>query len=436
MPLLSYQEPLAEKHLKALADHRLAIGCECTGSGKTFIVCDVARRRGRPLLVIAPKAVHTQWRRAAEAMGAGGLLLDVTNPEQISKPRGCRWYNRRDMWKLPPGGADVVFDEIHRGASGATSITTEAVARLRAYGTATLTALSATVAVDPLKLRALAYWRGLCGYAEHEYYRWCRQYGCTEVSFGDTGRSAFMFTRNKTAAGAYMREIRGQFGDTFITANAEDIPGFPEEVVQTRLVDLPAEGTAEIAKAYEAMSERVRAHGRDEMSETVKERQRVEFLLADSLASMAADSVEDGNSAVVYVSFTEPRERVVRMLLERGISDITEVYGSQKEAERQRGIDLFQANVNRVAVVNLAAGGCGLSLHDERHERMRESFLVPSFSASEFRQALGRTRRAGGTKAVQNVVIAAGTVMERVGQSVQRKLGNLDALLDSDFVPA
>lgn len=436
MPLLSYQEPLAEKHLKALADHRLAIGCECTGSGKTFIVCDVARRRGRPLLVIAPKAVHTQWRRAAEAMGAGGLLLDVTNPEQISKPRGCRWYNRRDMWKLPPGGADVVFDEIHRGASGATSITTEAVARLRAYGTATLTALSATVAVDPLKLRALAYWRGLCGYAEHEYYRWCRQYGCTEVSFGDTGRSAFMFTRNKTAAEAYMREIRGNFGDTFITANAEDIPGFPEEVVQTRLVDLPAEGTAEIAKAYEAMSERVRAHGRDEMSETVKERQRVEFLLADSLASMAADSVEDGNSAVVYVSFTEPRERVVRMLLERGIGDITEVHGSQKEAERQRGIDLFQANANRVAVVNLAAGGCGLSLHDERHERMRESFLVPSFSASEFRQALGRTRRAGGTKAVQNVVIAAGTVMERVGQSVQRKLGNLDALLDSDFVPA
>jgi len=435
MPLLDFQVPLAEAHLKALADHRLAIGCECTGSGKTFIVCDVARRRGRPLLVIAPKAVHTQWRRAAEAMGAGPLLLDVTNPEQIAKPRGCRWYNRRDMWKLPPGGADVVFDEIHRGASGAKSVTTEAVARLRAYGTATLTALSATVAVDPLKLRALAYWRGLCGYAEHEFYRWCRQHGCTDVSFVDTGRSAFMFTRNRIAAETHMREIRAKFGDTFITAMAEDIPGFPEEVIQNRLVDLPAEGTAEIAKAYEAMSERVRAHGRDEMSETVKERQRVEFLLADSLASMAADSVEDGNSAVVYVSFSEPRERVMEMLRERGIVDVTEVHGSQSVGERQQGIDKFQSNVNRVAVVNLAAGGCGLSLHDEKRERMRESFLVPSFSASEFRQALGRTRRAGGTKAVQNVVIAAGTVMERVGQSVGRKLGNLDALLDSDFVP-
>ena len=57
------------------------------------------------------------------------------------------------------------------------------------------------------------------------------------------------------------------------------------------------------------------------------------------------------------------------------------------------------------------------------------------FFASEFRQALGRTRRAGGTRAVQNVVIAAGTVMERVAGSVERKLGNLDALLDSDFVP-
>jgi len=435
VPLLDYQEPLASAHLKALADHRLAIGCECTGSGKTFIVCDAARRRGRPLLVIAPKAVLTQWRRAAEAMGAGRLLLDVTNPEQISKPRGCRWYNRRDLWRLPPGGADVVFDEIHRCASGPDSATTKAVAQLKAYPGTTLTALSATVAVDPLKLRALAYWRGLCGYADHEYYRWCREHGCSRVSFGGSGRSAFMFTRNRKEADLCMRRIRGLFGDTIITARAEDLPGFPEEVVQIRYTDLPGEGTAEIERAYAEMSERIKARGKTEMADTVKERQRVEFLLADALADMAADSVEDGNSAVVYVSFTEPRERVTAKLVSRGIADITEVHGKQSDAERQKGVDLFQSNANRAAVVNLAAGGCGLSLHDERHERMRESFLVPSFSASEFRQALGRTRRAGGTKAVQNVVIAAGTVMERVAGSVERKLGNLDALLDSDFVP-
>lgn len=120
--------------------------------------------------------------------------------------------------------------------------------------------------------------------------------------------------------------------------------------------------------------------------------------------------------------------------------NVSEVYGSdsqgREQKNRQENIDLFQNNTNHAIAVNTEAGGVALSLHDELQERMRVSFIVPSYNAASVRQALGRIRRVNGTHAVQNFVIAAGTVMEKVAAALERKLANLDSLLvDSDLVP-
>ena len=442
MPLKEWQTPIADACEKSLNERRFFVNACATGSGKTFVSCEVMNRRQRPALVVAPKAALTQWRRVAESMGSAHRLLDVINPEQISKPSGCAWYTRDKLWRLPPG-TDVYFDEIHRSCGGIKSLTGLAVAQLKAFG-ASLCAMSATVACDPLHLRSVGYWAGFHGFGKGSFYSWCRANGCKDVDVGwgsgAAGRSAFMFTKNKREASEIMARIRAGFGPSMLALGPDDIPGFPEQTVNVKLVDLQARDRKEIDAAYADMSERMKAAGKSDMAEIMKERQRVEFVMASALAELAAGTVEDGNSAVAFFNFTEPRERFVAELKSRhGFSDrdVAQIYGSdsagREQRDRQGNIDRFQRNEARIIAVNTEAGGAALSLHDETRERMRVSFIVPSYNASSVRQALGRIRRVGGTHAVQNFVIAAGTVMERVKISLERKLSNLDALLDDDL---
>lgn len=441
MPLKNWQVPIADACEKALNERRFFVNACATGSGKTYVSCDVMGRRKRPALVVAPKAALTQWRRVADSMGVGGHLLDVINPEQISKPSGCAWYTRDKLWRLPKD-ADVYFDEIHRSCGGVKSQTGLAVAQLKAFG-ASLCAMSATVACDPLHLRSVGYWAGFHAFNKGSFYAWCRENGCKDVDVGwgsgAAGRSAFMFTKNKRLAAEIMAKLRKGFGPSMLALGPADIPGFPEQTLSVKLVDLNARDRKEIDAAYAEMSERMRQTGKSQMAEMMKERQRVEFVMAAMLAELAADTVEDGNSAVVFFNFTEPRERFVAELVAKGVprGEIAQVYGcdaaGRPQNDRQENIDRFQRNEAKVIAVNVEAGGAALSLHDELNERMRVSFLVPSYNASSVRQALGRIRRVGGTHAVQNFVIAAGTVMERVKISLERKLSNLDALLDEDL---
>lgn len=442
MPLKDWQVPIADAQAKALAERKFFVNACVTGSGKTFTCCDVITRRKRPTLIVAPKAALTQWRRVADQMGATPYIIDVLNPEQISKPSGCQWYTRDKLWQLPKD-TDVVVDEIHRSCSGIKSQTGLAVAQLKAFGS-TLCAMSATVACDPLHLRTLGYWLGAHAYNKSSFYGWCRRNGCKDVDVGygqgSAGRQSFVFTKNKVEAQRVMASIRQAFGGSMLALGPDDIPGFPTQTLSVKYIDLSARDRREIDAAYKSMSDRMKATGKSQMAEMMKDRQRVEFVMAEALAELAADSVEDGYSAVTVMNFTEPRERFTAALKARGVMNVSEVYGSdsqgREQRDRQESIDLFQSDVNHAIAVNCEAGGVALSLHATAGMRMRVSYLVPSYNAASVRQALGRIRRVDGSHANQSICVAAGTVMERVAAALERKLANLDALLtDADLVP-
>ena len=441
MPLIDWQEPLADIAYESLKKYRFFLNACTTGSGKTYVCCETMARLKAPTLVVAPKAALTQWRRVAEDFGVGQYLLDVINPEQISKPSGCQWYSRDELWKIPEN-TTVVFDEIHRGASGiyktpkagakTKSVTTRAVAELKAFPGARLHAMSATPACDPLHMQALGYWVGMHNFNESSFHNWCRKMGCNNVRIA--GRNKLVFTTNKKDSTRFMREIRQQFGDRFLALGPEDIPGFPEQTLATKLLDLNKRDRAEINAAYAAMSERMKKDPTCDMAKNNKERERIEFVMAEALAEQAANLMEDGNSVVQFFNFTEPRERFTEALRKISKTGISEIYGCQK-SDRQEQIDLFQANINHIVVVNVEAGGAALSLHDENHERMRVSLLIPSHNAASMKQAPGRIRRVGGTHSIVYYVMAAGTIQERVKRSLDRKLSNIDALNMADLLP-
>jgi len=438
MELFEWQRPLADAAVRALGRDRVFVLGACTGSGKTPITCEVIKRLGCPALVVAPKVSLTQWEKTAEAMGVT-TLIGVVNPEKIAKPGGCNFctHDRKNapcQWHVPPGTL-VVFDEIHRGASGADSVTTWAVASLKAYEGSMLLALSATVADSPMKLRALGYWLGFHNFSKQGFRAWCCRHGCSTrtIGWGRNAKSVFAFTTNAQRAKAVMAAIRSDMGDRFLSVKPEDIPGFPDEVLDVMRLDLAARDAAALEKAYAEMPDSYRKASEEEMVQTLRLREQAEWCKAEAIAELAVGYESDGLSVFVLVNFTGARQRIEAYLKDRGVA-YASIYGGQKDKERQEGIDAFQRNEIHVLVAMAAAASCALSAHDERHERPRVSLISPGYNASDVKQGLGRIRRVNGTKAVQHFVMAANSVEERVARTLERKLANIDTLNDGDLI--
>ena len=436
--LREWQVPLAEHQTRVLRTERCMLSACHTGSGKTYLAVQTIRDLGMPALVVCPKIAISQWNGVIDGMDARGNVIGVVNPERLVASKNNPWYRNDQGWLL---GGDVprllVFDEVHRGASGPDSKTTLALARWcnRAHPDNKVLAMSATPFETPMKMRAVGYLMGFHRFTEQSFYEWCRRYGCgyRDVGWGRTRRRIFEFTRDRTRADAIMRTLRHEMGDRFMTVGPDEIPGFPDEVKEVVLVDLAKRDHDALVRAYAEMPERIQHMSEDDMVKTLRLRQQAEFCTAETIAQMACDLIEDGNSVFVMVNFTDARKRVEEYLDKKGVK-YASIYGGQCDSERQAGIDAFQANRIPVIIGMAAACSVALSLHDERHERPRVSLISPGYSASEFSQGLGRIRRVGGTTAVQKIVIAAGSVEERVGRAIEMKMANLDALTDLDLV--
>lgn len=436
--LKDWQMPLAMHQTEVLKGGRCMLSACQTGSGKTYLATQTIRDLGLKTLVVCPKIAVTQWRNVIAGMGAERFVVDVVNPERLVASRRQPYYDNDAGWKFPCDEPMLlVVDEIHRGCSGPDSKQTKMVARWcgRARPLNKVLAMSATPFETPEKMRAIGYLMGFHRFTSASWYDFLRANGCryVDIGWGRNKRRILEFTRNKSESAAIMANLRDRMGDRFMAIGPGEIPGFPEEVREVVAIDLAKEDHDALVRAYAEMPERIQRMSEDDMVKMLRLRQQAEFCKAEAMAQMACDLVEDGNSVFVMVNFTDARKRVEGYLDGKGVK-YADIYGGQKEAERQKGIDDFQANRVHVMVGMAAACSVALSLHDERHERPRVSLISPGYSASEFSQGLGRIRRVGGTTAVQKIVIAAGSVEERVGRAIERKMDNLSALTDRDLI--
>ena len=438
--LKDWQEPLARHQTEVLKKGRCMLSACHTGSGKTYLACQTIKDLGMPTLVVCPKVAISQWWHVIEGMGCGSCVIDVVNPERLVAGRN-KWYDNESGWHVSDiigngEGKLLVVDEVHRGCSGPDSKQTLMCARwcnkLHPLNKALL--MSATPFETPEKMRLIGYLMGFHRFVSASWYDFLRANGCryVDIGWGRNKRRILEFTRNKKESTAIMANLRDRMGDRFMSIGPGEIPGFPDEVKEVVAVDLAKRDHDALVKAYEEMPERIQHMSQDDMVKMLRLRQQAEFCKAETMAQMACDLVEDGNSVFVMVNFTDARKRIEGHLDSKGVK-YASIYGGQKEAERQEGIDAFQRNEVHVIIGMAAACSVALSLHDERHERPRVSLISPGYSASEFSQGLGRIRRVGGTTAVQKIVIAAGSIEEKVGRAIERKMSNLAALTDRDL---
>lgn len=424
--LYGEQQAHSENLLRSLRENRVAVDKGKTGTGKTYCAAWTVAQLGQPVAVICPVAVIPVWDRVLLLAGVHAQF--VINYEKLrngSTPFG-KFDFKRWVWdEVIAKDSVFIFDEAHR-VKGRDTLNARIAAACKQYWTILL---SATLAKDPTEMRALGYLTGLHAWTNH--YKWCLRNGCWKAPFGG------LHFKSGTAEAQLLKlnhALFPKFGGGLSRADLGDL--FKKNTVTIEAYNLNDGG--KIQSAYEATERELASVMADvknaielqplTMTIYVKMRQEVEKLKIPALCAMTEDLVEEGNSVVIGVNFRETLKELCKKLKCPGI------YGGQNAVEREQVIQDFQSDKTCVLVVNIQAGGVGISLHDLHGNHPRVSLISPPNSAVDLIQFLGRIDRVGSkTDSIQKLIFAAGSVEEEICARVQLYAGRIELLSDGDL---
>lgn len=437
--LLGKQKLAARRLGSILQTNNIAGNWSETGTGKTVVNLFASRELRLPPLVIAPLITHSSWEKWAKDIGVP--LLDVINVEQLRTGK-TRWAGFRGgdktqfLWNLDPKSHMVIWDEFHRGCSGAESISSRLAAMLRPQEIKSIIA-SATPFDSPLNARAIGYLFGLHQWDPVSFYSWCKRNGCTPSPF----HRGLQFKRGTPSAQAALEGINQAMADRTVRLQVSDLAEFYKfgNVIEPLLVDLSKRDTEEANRIYREMETEVakkdHANG---MTARLRARQRVELLKAPALAELVQAMVSEGASVFVGLGFRESVHLMERELNRLNLHKVGKLLGGGG-APNKRANDEAVAAFNRdelhVLVATQRAGGVGINLHQEHEwQRPRRSLISPTYSADDLIQALGRIFRLNlKGSVVQRIVMAAGTVEELVYRNITQKAQDINTLTDADL---
>jgi superfamily II DNA or RNA helicase len=409
-----------------------AIDGSDTGTGKTYTACAVARDLGYNVVVVCPKAVIKSWTKVlGKHFKMGKKVIGIVNYERLRVGKkdsqiASLVLDRKTKkhvfkWKIPTNTL-IIWDESQKLKNWDTKNAKMCeAARKAGYP---MLFCSATNATSPLEMRAIGL--ALKMFKTGEYGKWCSELGVYDGRFGkefDNDPQHLKYLHATTF------EHRG------VRLRRDTIPGFPQCEVIPEILNMDDQDTHEINRIYDDMEKELERHekhnkeGDSQMVIQLRARQRIELIKVPLIVDMVEDAMEQGFSVAIFVNFTETINALAQRLNTKCIFD-----GKHSDKDRDKSVEDFQDDKERIILVNVQSGGAGLSLHDLNGRFPRMSIISPSFSAVHMRQALGRIWRDDAkTKAIQKIVCVANTVEENVCHSVQQKLDNLDLLNDGDL---
>lgn len=409
--------PCQQKHLQvlmaALENYRGALDGSITGAGKTLVAAELAKESERPTFVVCPKSGVPMWTNELKERGAN--LHGVLNYEMLrmGKTSFGHWVSGRTrlwQWTLPED-AFVIWDECQKLQGMNTQNARMGWSAKPYYNLL----LSATAAEDPTEMKALGYLLSL-----HDlkgFWNWTKMHGCKPGIFG-----GLVFSGMDEDIDRIHQIIYPRHGSRL--SRKDMAPYFKETHINMTPLDFGKDVKALYAEMAQQL-EALRQQGIDDDSDNaltvrLRARQRVELLKVPEIVDRVPSLLREGLSVAIFVNFDASAEALREKLSPLcGVSMLTGKYVK----ERQRFIDDFQSDKNRVVISNVAVGGNLVSLHDLHGNHPRHSIISPSDNAKEVVQLFGRIDRAGGqTPTWQDVLFAAGTVEEEVKDNCAVKL--------------
>jgi superfamily II DNA or RNA helicase len=411
--------------IATLKQHRGALDGSHTGVGKTVIAARVALELGVPVAVVCPKIVIPSWERELAEVGVTPIF--VTNYEKLKRGNSflAKVGKKLFRWQLPQETL-LIWDECHKCKSPFSQNAQMLVAAKQA-GLYNLL-LSATACQDPTEMRAIGFTLDLHSLnkpvgKKKSWFSWMMQYGCRQDHWKNwvAGPLAKLSELNKEL-----------YGVNCVKLTPSDLPSaFTDNHVITE--PLAFSGLSDIAKFYkqhgvtpEIVERFVEDGGVSPhiLVEILHARQLAEAAKVPDIIGMIEDANEEGYSVAVFVNFVDTVKS-----LAASFPDASVVVGGQSAMVREDNVQRFQTNQTRVILCNIAAGGVGVSLHDEHGGYPRMSLISPTFNVKEYIQTLGRIHRANAkSPSIQRVLVASKTIEEKVLTTLEKKRKAMETL--------
>ena len=438
--------PPQREHAVSLLNSLYINGVACdqseTGTGKTYVAAWLAKNLNSPVVIVCPKVVIPSWNKVLSYFGIKAHCLINYEKLMRGNTEHLNFKDGKDNGPSDyvinfPKNSLVILDEVHKCKS-ATSKNSDFLIKLKMDGYKSLL-LSATTATNPLEMKAFGFATTLHNLVSYRQFitssgAYAGRYGGFQIDLQSQKTVEAMSNIHNTLFNLYKvssRMTRKMFDKIF-----------PDNHVMADCFDMGT-NTDKINRVYLQMEAEMAAleessinYSQHHFAIMTKARRMAELLKVPTMVEMIEDWYDEGISPVVFVNFTDTVEAIEKQLAKNSKFDgkIARIVGGQSDKVRQNDIELFQSDVKRIMIANLAAGNAGVSLHDLNGNFPRGSIISPSYSAINLLQALGRIHRAEGkTTCIQKVMFAAGTIEVEACKRVQCKLNNLECLNDGDL---
>ena len=438
--------PPQREHAVSLLNSLYINGVACdqseTGTGKTYVAAWLAKNLNSPVVIVCPKVVIPSWNKVLSYFGIKAHCLINYEKLMRGNTEHLNFKDGKDTGPSDyvinfPKNSLVILDEVHKCKS-ATSKNSDFLIKLKMDGYKSLL-LSATSATNPLEMKAFGFATTLHNLVSYRQFitssgAYAGRYGGFQIDLQSQKTVEAMSNIHNTLFNLYKvssRMTRKMFDKIF-----------PDNHVMADCFDMGT-NTDKINRVYLQMEAEMAAleessinYSQHHFAIMTKARRMAELLKVPTIVEMIEDWYDEGISPVVFVNFTDTVEAIEKQLAKNSKFDgkIARIVGGQSDKVRQNDIELFQSDVKRIMIANLAAGNAGVSLHDLNGNHPRGAIISPSYSAINLLQALGRIHRAEGkTTCIQKVMFAAGTIEVEACKRVQCKLNNLECLNDGDL---
>lgn len=392
-----------------LEKKRGALDLSATGTGKTVCTVSVAKLLKKPLVVVCPLGVIPGWKRTAEA-------LDV--PYQVWNYESS--YVRAGNMALPKD-ALVIYDEAHRCKNYKT-LNAKSMLRISRAGHKIL-ALSATIAHHAEHLRA---WNDAFRFGAFSSFMYTCGYYYEANRYGGSWLPRYADSVERT------KRVIAPFTSCMTLEDAKAL--FKENSVSVEIIS--SKEDKKLSALYEKTYKEKRKGDKtwiqgDHLTKMLRARQASEEVKIPYVVDEVERVVDEGRSVVVFCNFDDTLTDLFYALEKFKPAVIA---GGQLPSIREAHRKAFQDGETFVILCNLQSGGVGLDLHDVNN-RPRYSIILPSWSAVDLKQALGRTHRAGSkSAAVQKILYSDVPVEKKIAEAVKNKLHALDTLHDSEVI--
>ena len=426
--LLSYQLPHVLTLIASLDKYDAALDGSDMGTGKTYCAVAIAAILGYSLFVVCPLSVISTWRKVAKIFRVKVFVINYDSIKigkyfnEFGVREKCPYIEIIDkgedfIWTLP-AKMMLAFDEIQKCKNPKTKnskLLTSAKKKAKTL------MLSGTVANHPQLFASCAYVLDLC----------------SNIRIFNLYLKTLQHTYGDSPMIALHKKIYPDRGHRLKIADLGDL--FPKNQVIATTYTMGDDIEKQIQEQYLILSAAIKdlknkeANASCVLEVRLRIRQKVEALKILSFVEMARDDLENDRSVAIFVNFVDS----MSMLADKLGTDCL-VHGQQSLSQRDYNIEQFQSNKSRLIILQIQAGGTGISLHDiigpdAEHPNgyPRSTIISPPDSAENLAQALSRTPRANGkTPCQQRIVFCANTIEEKMADNLQIQLNHYAQIND------